>query len=223
MVTASPIRAILCAGGQVFIPFHIIYFIGLCIGSTILWRHARSGDRAPVAEDHTTTLDRALTALPALGMFVGPVCSTWTPWLAWADYQMGPWSLLPGIFFFAVGLWLLWRSHIDLGRHWSAGLQIRRGQHLVTHGVFSHIRHPLYAGYFLWGLAQPWLIHNWVAGLSMLVSFAPVYFYRVTREERMMQQYFPEYATYMLRTDRLWPWKWLACTLLREPVGDVDG
>jgi protein-S-isoprenylcysteine O-methyltransferase Ste14 len=190
-------------------PFLAIYLVGLSVGSAILVRHGRRRDRAAVTEDLTTPLDRMLTALSALGMFVAPATATYTPWLAWGDYDLGRWAIIPGAALFGLGLWLLWRAHADLGRFWSAGLQIRQGQRVVVEGVFRHIRHPLYAGYLLWGLAQPWLIHNWVAGFSMLATFLPVYLSRVGREERMMAQRFGEYAAYADRTNRLWPRGWL--------------
>ncbi len=186
-----------------------IHFIGLCFGSMILVGHSVSR-RAPVTVESTTVLDRLLTALPALGMFIAPIVYTRTSWLDWASYQLGAWSLVPGVVFLVLGLWLLWRAHADLGRHWSAGLQIRRGQKVIRTGVFRYIRHPLYAAYFLWAFSQPLLIHNWFAGFSMLVSFVPVYAYRVAREEQMMRGHFPEYCVYAQNTDRLWPWKLLA-------------
>ena len=191
-------------------PFALVYLLGLSIGSFIVVRHARSRDRAAVVEDRTTVLDRILTALPAVGMFVAPALATWSPWLGWADYALGGWAMAPGILLYGLGIWLLWRAHVDLGRYWSAGLQIRQGQHVVADGIFAHIRHPLYAGYLMWGLAQPWLIHNWIAGLSMLVTFLPVYLFRVEREERMMALHFRQYAGYVQRTDRLFPCKSIA-------------
>lgn len=184
---------------------HLLYFTGLATGSTILWLHARRRALLPVLEDRTTRTDRVLTAMSGLGMAILPVIHAATPWLAWANYRLGPWSIVPGAVLFGLGLWLLWRSHWDLGRYWSAGLQIRSGQPVIDEGVYRYMRHPLYAGYILWGLAQPFLLHNGVAGASMLLTFLPVYFYRVGREERMLLARLPEYAEYLRQTPRLMP------------------
>lgn len=54
---------------------------------------------------------------------------------------------------FAVALWLLWRSHADLGRSWMGTLAIKEKHALVTQGVYRHIRHPMYAAHWLWGIA----------------------------------------------------------------------
>jgi len=101
---------------------------------------------------------------------------------------------------------LLWRSHGDLGRNFSGTLQIREDQSLVTQGVYEHIRHPMYAAYWLWGIAQALLLQNWIAGLALLASFLAVYLYRVPREEQMMLEHFgEEYRLYMTRTGRVIP------------------
>jgi protein-S-isoprenylcysteine O-methyltransferase Ste14 len=108
-----------------------------------------------------------------------------------------------------LGIWLLWRSHVDLGRHWSPTLEVRDGHTLVTGGVFSRIRHPMYAAHWVWALGQILLLQNWIVGPSMLALFLPMYFYRVGREERMMLDHFgDEYRGYMKRTGRIVPRLW---------------
>jgi len=66
----------------------------------------------------------------------------------------------------------------DLGRNWSPKIDVIEGQKLVTDGVYRTLRHPIYAGMWLWGLAQPLLIHNWIAGFALLVTFTPLYLLR---------------------------------------------
>jgi protein-S-isoprenylcysteine O-methyltransferase Ste14 len=53
---------------------------------------------------------------------------------------------------------------------------------------------------------EPHLLENWLAGWSVLVAFAALYFVRTPREEQMMCEAFgDEYREYMQRTGRLWP------------------
>ena len=103
-------------------------------------------------------------------------------------------------------LWLFWRSHTDLGQNWSVTLELRKGHQMVTQGVYRRIRHPMYASIWLFGLGQGLLLENWLAGWSALVSFTPMYFFRVPREEQMMFEFFgQEYRDYKQRTGRLVP------------------
>ena len=77
---------------------------------------------------------------------------------------------------------------------------------LVTDGIYSYIRHPIYAGLWLWAIAQPLLLQNWLAGFALLVLFTPLYFTRRPREEGLMLDYFgEEYRAYMGRTGRILP------------------
>jgi protein-S-isoprenylcysteine O-methyltransferase Ste14 len=45
---------------------------------------------------------------------------------------------------------------------------------------------------WLWVIAQPLLLHNWIAGLGGLKLFLPIYLVRVPREEQMMIDQFGE-------------------------------
>jgi len=64
----------------------------------------------------------------------------------------------------------------------------------------------MYAAFWLWGIAQVLLLHNWIHGLSYLVSFVPMYFLRIRQEEQMMMDMFGEqYQDYMTRTGRVIP------------------
>ncbi|HEM61239.1 MAG TPA: isoprenylcysteine carboxylmethyltransferase family protein [Chloroflexi bacterium] len=142
-------------------------------------------------------------------MFVVPLIYVLTPWLDFADYHLPPWAGWIGVAIFALAIWLLWRSHADLARSWSPRLEILEGHTLVTHGVFRYIRHPMYAAHLLWGIAQVFLLQNWIAGFSMLVTWLPGYFYRIPVEELMMVEHFgDEYRDYMKGTGRVFPKLW---------------
>ena len=188
--------------------FEVLYLAGFVLGSVIRAVYARPRRRRSIAADRRTRLDTALLSFASLGLILPLVCVL-SPWLDFADYGLPAWAGWAGAAVFAGALWLLWRSHVDLGRHWAPVLQIRDEQPLVTRGVYGHIRHPMYAAHWLWGIAQALLLWNWLAGPAMLVTFLPLYLVRVPREERMMRDHFgDEYRSHVKRTGRIIPRLW---------------
>ncbi|NDJ17820.1 isoprenylcysteine carboxylmethyltransferase family protein [Myxacorys almedinensis A] len=151
--------------------------------------------------------ERVLFVLIYVGMVILPLIYVFSPWLSPADYHSSLWAGYLGAIFFAISLWLLWRSHHDLGRNWSPTLEIREGHTFVSSGIYQKIRHPMYAAFWLWCVAQALLLPNWVAGLAGMISFGIMYVLRISNEEQMMLQHFgEEYKAYMQRTKRLIPY-----------------
>ncbi|MCQ3975173.1 MAG: isoprenylcysteine carboxylmethyltransferase family protein [Anaerolineae bacterium] len=165
----------------------------------------RTGTRQ-IVESRNTTLEILLRFLAFVGVLVIPLIYVFTPLLDFADYQLPSWAGWTGTLVFAIALWLLWRSHADLGRNWSDTLEVRQGHQLITSGVYKYVRHPMYAAFWLWGVAQALLLPNWIAGWSHLLTFSALYFWRVPDEEQMMLDQFGEaYQAYMNRTGRIIP------------------
>ncbi len=186
--------------------FKILYWAGFAAAGLLRIKEARPSKQNRIVKDSEPFLDRLLLFLPFLGMFVIPLVYVLTPWLAFADYSLPTWAGWLGALVFAVGLWLLWRSHVDLGRNWMPVLKIREEHSLVTEGVYRYIRHPMYAAHLMWGIAQPLLLWNWIAGFAMLVSLLPLFLYRVPREEQMLiGQFGDQYRSYMQHTGRFVP------------------
>ncbi len=166
-------------------------------------------------KDQTATdqglLSEKLLMLPVfLGMQLLPILYLVTAWFDGADYglpvQAGFTSGILGLFLFLPALWLLWRSHTDLGQNFAPELKLKQEHKLVTTGVFGHLRHPMYLAHWLWALAQALLLQNWIVGPAFLITFLPFYMLRVPREERMMLARFGDvYRDYMGRTGRMLP------------------
>lgn len=138
-------------------------------------------------------------------MFILPLVGVFTPWSELAAYDLPDWTGWLGTVFFLLAIWLFWRSHTDLGLNWSGSLEIRENHSLVDTGIYRYIRHPMYASCWLWGIAQALLLHNWIYGLSYVISFLLMYLLRVPQEEQMMLDTFGEqYQEYMTRTGRVY-------------------
>lgn len=150
--------------------------------------------------------ERVLMALVFVGFMLVPPIYLFTPLFDFSDYRRPEWLGWVGAGVAVATVWLFWRSHADLGKNWSPTIEIFEHHTLVDRGVYRRLRHPMYASIWLWGISQALLLPNWIAGLSGLAAFAPMYFLRVPREERMMLGAFGElYRAYMARTGRIVP------------------
>ena len=171
--------------------------------------HQRRNRQNRIVMHRITLTEVILVGGVALGMVLLPLASVATPWLRFADYTPSPALPICGLLLAAPTLWLFGRSHADLGRNWSGTLAVHDDHTLITHGVYSFIRHPMYVASWLWVMMQALLLPNYIGGLSGLVSFGLLYFVRVGEEEAMMRQQFgASYDEYAARTGRILPrWK----------------
>jgi protein-S-isoprenylcysteine O-methyltransferase Ste14 len=185
--------------------FKIIYFIQLMIAIIIRKNYERKFIRLDVEIQKKSTIELALLGLIGIGMIV-PVVYVFTSWLDFANYTLPGWLGWAGVVLFAFAIWLLWRSHDDLGRNWTPTVAKRYDAELITIGVYKYIRHPMYTAHLIWAIAQIMILHNWIAGYSFLIVQVPFYFIRIKNEERMMiEQFGVAYKSYMKKTRRLIP------------------
>lgn len=195
--------------------FKILYLVFFIVGSVVRAAGVAKGKRwwrkkSEVVEDRATGTDKLFLSLLFPAMQVIPFIYVFTSWLNFADYDLTVALSRTlgaiGCAVFSAAIWVLWQSHVGLGRNFAPNLMIREEHQLITNGIFRTIRHPMYLAHWLWALAQALLLQNWIAGLSMLVAFWPLYSYRVLREEYMMCDRFgDEYRDYMGRTGRIFP------------------
>jgi len=170
--------------------------------------HGQRSRSVKVAASRKGPLEVALLTIAWLGFFT-PLVWVASRALAFADYPLRAAAFAAGVVFLAVGLWLLHRSHADLGTNWSITLEVRENHTLVTNGIYSRVRHPMYTAFFLYSIGQALVLPNWIAGPSYLAAFGLLFALRIGAEERMMGDQFPgAYEAYAARTKRLVPGIW---------------
>jgi protein-S-isoprenylcysteine O-methyltransferase Ste14 len=184
-----------------------ILIVGALSWFVIRWPHQRRSWKTPVAQNQRTTREKLLLLSNFMGLGVIPFTYAFTGFPRFADYPFQPALAVIGALVMAAALVLFHRVHRELGRNWSDSLQVREIHTLVTNGLYTYVRHPMYSAFFLWGLAQLLLLPNWIAGPAGLVGFGILFGFRVGREERMMEESFgDQYRGYMKRTARIIPW-----------------
>ena len=184
----------------------VIWLLGVVGWFIIRYPHDRRARRTPKLRRADRGREIVLMAISATGLGVLPFIYVVSNAPHFANYPFRPWQAWIGAAAFASALWLFRRTHKDLGRNWSVTLEVRDQHALVTNGVYSRVRHPMYSAFWLWALAQALLLPNWIAGPAGLIGFGTLFFLRVGREEALMTETFgDEYRRYMARTARILP------------------
>ena len=182
------------------------------VGSVVMAAIRRPHEKINAANITTRSKQDWMENLLLAGVFLGglilPVAHLITGVFSDLNYQVYDFVWIFASVLFTFGIWLFWRSHVDLGKNWNVSLHVREGHNLTTGGVYKRIRHPMYASIFIVYLAQALLIQNWLAGCAGIISFILLYWIRVPKEEAMMLEEFGEAYTEFCQTrGRILP-KW---------------
>jgi len=183
----------------IFVLFVVFWYI-------IRVRYARRSRRTPIARTDRGVRENVLLTISLTGLGILPLLYIATSVPRFASYPFQPALAWVGLVFAVAALALFYLTHQALGRNWSVSLDVRESHKLVTGGIYRNVRHPMYSAFWLWAVAQAFLLPNWIAGIAGLVGFGTLFFGRVTYEERMMVESFGrEYQDYMSRTARIIP------------------
>ena len=186
--------------------FTAIYFIAIVVETFIRAPLNQKRKQEKKSEQRFTQQEKTLLGMLFLGMMVVPLIYAATNWLDFADYTLPVWARWLGVALIASAIFVFWRAHADLGLNWSPTLEIREKHELITRGIYAQIRHPMYASQWLWVIAQPLLLQNWIAGFINLLVFIPFYILRVRAEEQLMLEQFGEqYRSYMQKVSAVFP------------------
>jgi protein-S-isoprenylcysteine O-methyltransferase Ste14 len=129
-----------------------------------------------------------------------------TGFLLWRDGGSDPVLYGAGLVLFAAGFAGRMSALRKLGRSYSLYIDPAPTEALRTGGIYSRIRHPVYAFYLLETLSLAIIRPNLVSLVSLvLVALAAAW--RIYKEEcALLARYGEEYREYMKRTNRLLPW-----------------
>jgi protein-S-isoprenylcysteine O-methyltransferase Ste14 len=81
----------------------------------------------------------------------------------------------------------------------SSVIEIGEGQRVVDTGPYAVVRHPMYVGFLLVGVATPLALGSYGAALPV-AALAAAIAARLHAEERFLAEHLPGYAEYMRRT-----------------------
>jgi len=126
------------------------------------------------------------------------MCTLWACWFGLCPLDPSPVNLpdpvrWSGFALFVVGMILAIGALLQL-----RGLE--NIDHLVTNGLFTRIRHPMYTGFTLWILGWS-TYHGAIASLAVgLVGIANILYWRRLEDLRLLTRYGDTYHQYLQTT-----------------------
>jgi protein-S-isoprenylcysteine O-methyltransferase Ste14 len=108
-----------------------------------------------------------------------------------------------GLGLFLTGIPIRLAGKRTLGKSYSYGL--KPPEKLIKHGMYEHVRHPIYLAMLLYTAGIP-LFFSSLYGFTPTLGFVPLILYRIKIEEKMLIEKFrDQYREYMKNTKKLIP------------------
>ncbi len=123
-------------------------------------------------------------------------------------------ALKPHVAFNIVGLMVMFFGIVlrtvaarTLGRFYTRTLETESDQHVISSGIYRHIRHPGYLGNILLFIFAGISTSNLLTILVIMAVIVPAYARRIRTEEEMLRHIFgKEYEEYTVRSKKLIPY-----------------
>ncbi|OGK27574.1 hypothetical protein A3C28_06105 [Candidatus Roizmanbacteria bacterium RIFCSPHIGHO2_02_FULL_39_9] len=98
----------------------------------------------------------------------------------------------------------------EIGSNWThaAEYQIKKNHELVTTGIYSYIRHPIYTGFFLMIVGAELIVGSYLFFL-FFVGLIFIHLFQARKEEKILLEKFGmRYRIYMKKTKMFIPYLW---------------
>lgn len=128
------------------------------------------------------------------------------------DYRFG-WSHVPDlivitanilVFLGYIIIFLVFRENTYASRI----VEVEKDQKVITTGLYSLVRHPMYTGFILMFLCTPLALGSWWA-LTLFIFWPVMIVIRIFNEEELLQKKLPGYTEYCQKVKyRLLPYIW---------------
>ena len=131
----------------------------------------------------------------------GPV--TLPGWPAWSDAWRTI-GIVGGLLLGAVGGVLALGGLFSLGKNLTAVPKPKENAHMVEHGAYRWVRHPIYSGIILGAFGLALLRAGWLGVLYALILLL-FFDIKSRKEEEWLREKYVDYAAYQQRVKKLIP------------------
>lgn len=148
------------------------------------------------------------------------------PWLAWDNSDEGTmlqlgvaWTVArwSAAFVAAIALFATMHCWLAMGSNWSMAVNPRKTTNLLTGGIFSVVRHPIYALSLLLMAMTVIVVANWAMLLVGSLHVGMILAKTKSEEQYLRQVHGQPYEQYCCQTDRYVPFRYVSGRLRSSP------
>lgn len=110
-----------------------------------------------------------------------------------------------GAIIFLIGAIIRTTARMQLGKLFTFNVKIMQDHKVKQDGLYAYIRHPGYTGLLLEVIGWCLFFQTWLGALATIIFLLPAGYYRITVEEKTLEQNFPEYKEYKQKVKALIP------------------
>jgi protein-S-isoprenylcysteine O-methyltransferase Ste14 len=93
-----------------------------------------------------------------------------------------------GLALYSIGITFRYVGTLTLGKYFTRGIEIDTKHQLVSNGLYTYLRHPLYLGLFLLGISTSLVYGNYLMIIVSMLLMGSTLNYRMVLEERAMEK-----------------------------------
>ncbi|RJT30362.1 isoprenylcysteine carboxylmethyltransferase family protein [Mesorhizobium waimense] len=161
----------------------------------------------PPIQKNQTAADKILLSVLLLAIFLWQVLMGFDFRFDWSAVPI--WGQVVGTAVLLIGIWICYRTMLE--NSFAAPvvkIQEERGQHVITTGPYSYVRHPMYAGATIFFAGTALLLGSWW-GLASVLVFVVLLAIRTFIEEKTLRTGLRGYDDYAAKVRyRLVPLVW---------------
>lgn len=104
------------------------------------------------------------------------------------DVIVRVYCLIYGLIFIIISLWMHIKAKIEIGKFWSNQIEIIQDHKMITTGVYSTVRHPMYSSLIIWLFSLDVIFLNYSSFILTIFLFIPMMFIRAKNEDKELQK-----------------------------------
>ena len=151
-------------------------------------------------------LERINSYLVSFGMIYFPLLNIYFSFFDKFKFNVPVCIKILSAIFLVLSLEIFYLRHKELADNWTPFVEIKDKQKLIKTGIYKYIRHPMYLSLWIFVIFQGFLLSNIFIEIIGILTWANLYFIRISNEEKMMIDTFGnEYKEYIENTVRILP------------------